>query len=277
MTTTQAETAVRESSRSDLPTLIAISLMAYVVETMLHELVGHGLTCAALGGHPSELGAFYVECRYGSMGDLGVRLVALGGPLASLISGALCLWLARTAQQAHLRYLLWLMGTIGLLTATGYPLFSGISGLGDFGTSRDGALYQLSPEWLWRIGITVLGFAGYLLVVRLSLRAMDALIGSGPDRVARARRLSLASYLSGAAMSVLIGLLNPHGLFVVLASAAASSLGGTSALAWMMYWMRRGDRPDDPPLQLKRSGAWLVAGVAVTLVYALVLGPTVRM
>ena len=39
------------------------------------------------------------------------------------------------------------------MTAAGYLLFSGFTGLGDFGTSRDGALYLAQPEWLWRLAL----------------------------------------------------------------------------------------------------------------------------
>ncbi|HKI44460.1 MAG TPA: hypothetical protein VKA08_03905 [Balneolales bacterium] len=34
-------------------------------------------------------------------------------------------------------YFVWLLGSIGLMSATGYLLFSGISGIGDFGTTPE--------------------------------------------------------------------------------------------------------------------------------------------
>jgi len=72
------------------------------------------------------------------------------------------------------------------------------------------------------------------LIIYLSLRKMDKLIGGeGTARVAQAEKLALTSYLTGTVMSVLIGLLNPHGIIIVITSAAAATLGGTSGLAWM--------------------------------------------
>lgn len=120
------------------------------------------------------------------MTDLAIRLVSLAGPAVSVLVGVVgfMIWRSLSHAASHGRFLTWLLGTIALLQATGYLLFSGITGLGDFGTSRDGALYQLSPEWAWRVAITVLGVIGYGLVIYLSLRAMDRMIGGeGAERV----------------------------------------------------------------------------------------------
>ncbi|MGH8611965.1 MAG: hypothetical protein ACREYF_07955 [Gammaproteobacteria bacterium] len=264
---------------TDYLTVIALSLLAYTLAVLSHEHLGHSLACWTLGGHLAELGAFYVGCQSANMPDLSIRLVALAGPIVSLITGAVVLLvLGRLPKAAsHLRYWAWLFGTISLMTAMGYLLFSGITGLGDLGTSRDGALYLARPDWLWRLASVGLGGAGYALVIYLSLRKMDELIGGeGIQRVGQAQKLALTSYLTGSLMSVLIGLLNPHGLIIVLISAAASSLGGTSGLAWMMQLLDREKSSLAAPLPLERNWSWVIAGFVVTILYALILGPTVR-
>jgi hypothetical protein len=263
----------------DWITLIALAAFTYAAGTFLHEVAGHGLSCVLLGGRLREIDAFYIDCDYAAMGDLSIRLVALAGPLASFVTGMIAFSvLSRlSAPSSHWKVFLWLFGTLGFLTSTGYLMFSGIGGLGDFGTSRDGALYQLSPEWVWRTGITLLGLVGYLGSVFLSLRRMDALIGgSGRGRVARAQTLSLVAYLSGCTMSVLVGFLNPQGLIIVLISAAAASIGGTSALAWMMQWLNRKKETAQPMLTLPRSWVWIGVCAAGVLLYALILGPSLR-
>ena len=268
------------NAKTDYLTLIALSMLAYTLAVLLHEHLGHALACVILGGHPSELGAYYVVCQYGRMPDLSIRLVALAGPFISLVTGALALLVFDRLPKgsAHLRYWVWLFGTISLMTAAGYLLFSGVSGLGDFGTSRDGALYLARPEWLWRLALTVLGAAGYILVIVISLRKMDRLVGgAGRARVAHAQKLALSSYLTGALMAVLVGLLNPQGIFIVLASAAASTLGGTSGLVWMMQMLDRKKPAALPPLQLERSWLWVGLGVVVAVLYALILGPTIHL
>jgi hypothetical protein len=276
MTVTKPQPA---NVKFDFLTVIAVSMLAYTLAVLLHEHLGHALTCVLLGGHPSELGAYYVVCQYASMSDLGIRLVALAGPFISLVTGALALLLLNHIPHGftHFRYAAWLFGTISLMTAAGYLLFSGVTGLGDFGTSRDGALYLAQPEWLWRFALAVLGAASYALVIYLSLRKMDSLIGgAGLERVAHAQKLALTSYLTGTVMAVLIGLLNPQGIFIVLASAAASTLGGTSGLAWMMQLLDRKKVGSDAPLRLERSWAWVAAGLIVTCLYAAILGPTLH-
>jgi hypothetical protein len=265
---------------TDYLTIIAISLLAYTLAVSFHEHLGHGLACLTLGGHPAELGAFYVHCQDDGMPDFNRRLVALAGPLMSLITGAAGLLLLDrlSSSASHLRYAAWLFGTIGLMTAAGYVLFSGVTGVGDLGTTRDGALYLATPEWLWRVALVVFGGASYGLVIYLSLRKMDQVMdGDGSERVRRAQRLALTSYLTGGVMSVLIGLLNPKGFLIVLISAAASSLGGTSGLAWMMQLLDRKKPSPAPPLRLNRSWAWIIAGFTVAVVYAIIFGPTLRL
>ena len=265
---------------TDFLTVVALSMLAYTVGVMLHEHLGHALTCVLLGGHPSELGAFYVDCNYASMPALSIRLVALAGPLVSLITGVVSLFLFDRVNKAnsHLRYWLWLLGTIGLMTVTGYLLFSGVSGIGDFGTGTDGVFFGAQPEWIYRLGLTVAGIASYYYsVVLVSLPRMDSLIGGdGRQRVASAQRLSLTSYLTGAVLSILVGLLNPHGLVLVLISSVASSLGGTSGLAWMMQMLNRKKVSSDAPFSMPRSWPWIIVSLVIVLAYAVVFGPTVR-
>lgn len=262
-----------------MATVVGIACVAYILATALHEHLGHAVACVALGGRLRELNAFYVDCDYQQMPDLSIRSVALAGPALSLLTGIVGLALFRQLRSgsASLRVFLWLVSSIAFMTAAGYLLFSGISGYGDFGVSRDGALYALAPEWLWRGLAVLLGIGAYALVVRGSVGAMEQIIGGdGRARVARAQRLSLTAYLTGGVVSVGIGLLNPLGIVIVLLSAGAASLGGTSALAWEMQWMDRQRQSAQPPLHLARSWAWIAVGLIVTVAYGALLGPSLK-
>jgi hypothetical protein len=270
--------AASHSPNIDYITLISISMLAYAVTTILHEYLGHAATCAFVGGSVKELNAFYVDCQYGTISDLSIRLVAIAGPFVSLIAGLVGFGLIRRLKHgsSHASYFLWLFSTISLMTATGYLMFSGVLDLGDFGTTRDGALFQLAPEWLWRGAITMLGLAGYIGVVIFTLRAIDSLLGGETtQRVARAQTLALVSYLSGAGMAILIGFLNPNGIVIVLISAAASTLGGTSALAWMMQLLKRDEKTAFPLLSIQRDWRWVGVSLVVIILYAVVFGPSI--
>ena len=132
------ETSPGLSNRSDRLTLIAISALAYIVAVALHEHAGHTLACLLLGSHPQEVGAFYVQCDDAALGSLGVRIVALAGPIVSLLTGMVCFLFLRRRKNlpSTSYYFTWLLGSIGYMSATGYLLFSGVSGIGDLGTAR---------------------------------------------------------------------------------------------------------------------------------------------
>ena len=161
------------------------------------------------------------------------------------------------------------------MSTPGYLIFSGITGLGDFGTSRYGVLYRVAPPWLWQTGIIVAGITGYIVVAYVSARAMEVRIigGDGVERIRRARHLALTSYLTGGAVSVAIGMLNPIGLRIVIESSIASSLGASSGLLWMMQFLSLKTSSPAPILAFGRSRRWIAIGGITTIVYAVVFGP----
>jgi hypothetical protein len=273
------QTPVSKSTALERWTLIAISALAYIIATGLHEHLGHTTACLLLGSKPLEVGAFYVDCNDAALSSLSIRLVALAGPLVSLLTGIVSFIVLRrrAPQSAAAYYFVWLLGSIGFMSATGYLLFSGISGIGDFGTGPDGVFYQAAPEWLWRSALTLVGMASYMGVIYLAAGLISPRIaGLGQERIRAARLLANTSYLTGAVVSILIGLLNPLGLIIVVTSSAASSLGATSGLLWMMQLLDRKLEVPAPGLTFARSWLWIALGAIVTVVYALVLGPTLH-
>jgi len=264
-------------TKVDLPTLIALSAFSFMLATAFHEHAGHTLACGLLGGEVREMGAFYVDCGYESLTALSNRLVALAGPLMSLIVGLLSLVVLAGASSSNpqLKYFLWLFATTNLMLAAGYVLFSGVAGIGDLGTGRNALFYQVQPEWVYRIELAVLGAAAYYAVIRLAIRKMDDFIGGdGAERVQRAQSLSLSSYLTGGLVAILIGLLNPLGLVIVLVSSVASSLGGTSGMAWMMKLLDRQKYTGEEPFGMERSWRWIAVSGVFLLAYTLIFGPT---
>lgn len=264
---------------ADRLTLVATSALAYVMGVALHEHLGHAAACLLLGGRVTELGAFYVNCNYAGMSRWGVKAVAAAGPLVSALTGILSFRVLRHIRSdARIAfYFTWLLGSLGLMSAAGYLLFSGISGIGDLGNGADGVLYGATPLWAWRLALAALGGVAYWWVVRLSARRVDSHVsGVGTGRIRAGRMMALTSYLTGAIVFTAIGLLNPHGFVIVATSAIASSVGGTSGLLWMMQLLDRRRTVSGPGLGFARSWAWIGAAAASTLAYALVVGPTLR-
>ena len=258
----------------DRVTLVAIAIVAYALANVIHEGLGHGATCVAVGGRLRALSAIHADCdAEGKSRDV---LVTAAGTLANLFAGATA-WLLLRRQEARLttqRYFLWLFMTLNLLQGTGYWLFSGVADVGDWAH----LIAELEPRWLYHAILAMLGGAGYWGAIVLGLRTLNPLVGGGPDRLQRARTLSLVPYLAGGVLYVTAGAFNPVSPLLVLISAAAASFGGASALAWMTELLRKPEYPaaSGVPLAIGRSLGWIVLAGMTAIVFVAVLGPGLR-
>jgi hypothetical protein len=165
------------------------------------------------------------------------------------------------------------------MSAAGYPLFSGISGVGDLGVTHDGVFYQATPEWFWRIALTAFGAATYWWVTKFMWQTLARQLSAvGPVQVRRARRITLISYAAGAVVYAAIGLLNPYGFTIMAVSVLPSSLGGTCGLLVMWPLMRGYPMPvpqvPGSGLNFPRSWTWIGISAVITVAYATIFGPT---
>lgn len=262
--------------RPDAPTLVAIAVLAYGAANLVHEGIGHGGMCVAAGCTPEMLSAISFAGDDAAVSAAGRRWIAAGGSLANVAAALPALVLLRRARTPHARVFLWLFAYVNLLQAAGYLLFSGIGNVGDWAIVIAGA----QPTWLWRGGMTVLGAWTYVVIARACARDAAPLVGArDPARAARARRIAWTAYFAGGALFVIAGLPNPHGLALVLVSAAAASFGGTSALLWCMSWLRNPAFAgrDAVPAVVTRHRGWLAAGALMAMVFVGVFGPGVRL
>ncbi|MBT2187900.1 hypothetical protein [Sphingobium nicotianae] len=254
----------------DRPTLAGMVLLLAPLLTMAHEIGGHGSACLLTGGTIEAIGAYYVDCH--SATALAGRIVALAGTVADLMVGAVAFLLWRWAQSASLRIFLWMVFTCKLLVAAGYPLFSGVTGIGDWGVGMQGGLGPLPYPWVWRVALALLGLAAYLGVMRLASRTLDAMIGGTEASVRLRRLIPMTLYLGSGAVAIIVGLFNPVGLFILLASAIASTFGGMAGLFNVAFRQP----PSEPAREvvLARQPVLIGLGVAAVIAFALVLGQT---
>jgi len=273
-TATKQEAVTDTVAPLDALTVGAIGILAYMLGNVLHEGAGHGGACLLVGAKPLVLSSVHFEC------SLDSRLVMAGGTLVNLLAGALFFALGRCTGRSdpRLKYFFWISMTVNLFTGTGYFLFSGIGGIGDWGDFIQG----LGPQWVWRIGLTIFGAVTYLLAARISLLELRPLIGSTKEqRYRRAVRLSAIPYFAGGILMCIAGALNPKGMILILISAAASTFGGTSGLMWSTNWLNRGTMipygPPAEPLPIHRSWPLIVAAGAIAIAFIAVLGPSVRL
>ncbi len=258
----------------DRPTIIAISALAYSLANVVHEGLGHGGACILFGGRPTMFNAIFFDYDEATVSDSARRAISAAGSIVNVIVGLplVALLRSRVSLSSRWRYLLWLFSAVNLLMAFGYLLFSGIGRVGDWARVIEGA----RPAWLLRLALVVSGAVLYFVVApRLLMPGLDPFLGREPaSRSARARQLSLVPYFTGAATLIVAGLLNPLGMKIVLISAAAASLGGTSLLAWYPAIPRAPSSfATDVPLGIPRSVPWIVAAAITVALFVLGLGP----
>lgn len=271
------ENANNSLSSCDPLTSAAIGLLVGVLAGSIHEGLGHGGACLLVGGKPMLLTSMNFVWDETGLPRWALRVVAAGGTIANLLTGVLALIFLRRPQSAvQLHYFLWLFAAVNLYVGTGYFLYSGASDIGDWANFIAG----LPGHWLWRVLLTLIGGTSYFLCVRLMLTKVTSLTGGDPSvRYRRANMLMLIPYIAGSALSVVAGLLNSQAKALLLISAVAASLGGTSGLAWGPQLLR------DPhwlasstaPAAIPRHWGWIVAGFLVAIAFVVVLGPGIKL
>jgi hypothetical protein len=201
-----------------------------------------------------------------------------GGTLVNFLAAAVFLTFGRLTGCRHprLKYFFWISMTVNLFSATGYFLFSGVGGIGDWAEFIQG----LGAQWLWRIGLAVFGAASYMLAACISLLEMRPLIGSDKEQRYRcAVRLAWIPYFAGGILMCIAGALNPVGMTLILISAAASTFGGSSGLLWSTQLLRGTLIPYGPPAEpmpIPRSWPLIAATCIIAVAFVAVLGPSVR-
>jgi len=273
----EREHASNSTPAVDPLTIVAIGLMVGVLADFIHEGLGHGGACLLVGGKPTLLTSMNFGWDDTGSSRWALRAVAAGGTIANLLAGALALaMLRRRSSLVHLHYFLWLFAAVNLYVGTGYFLYSGMSNIGDWANFIAG----LPGHWLWRGLLTLLGGASYFLCVRMMLVKAAPLTGGDPAlRYRRANLLMLIPYFAGGIMGVIAGALNPEAKALLLISAVAASLGGTSGLAWGPQMLRDPDWlvSSKPPAAIPRHWGWIVAGLLLAVLFVLILGPGVKL
>ena len=116
------------SAKDDRLTVIAISALACILQDVLHEGLGHGVTAWLSGAHRMTMSTVALQS------DIGTRWISANGTLVNLLFAAIFWSLLLRPQRyrpaAH--YFLVLAMAGNLFTGTGYFLFSGVFNFGDW-------------------------------------------------------------------------------------------------------------------------------------------------
>jgi hypothetical protein len=250
------------SAKDDRHTLIAISAVACILQDVLHEGLGHGVTAWLSGSRSLTMSTVALQS------DIDTRWIAANGTLVNLFF-AIVFWMFLLKPQRYkptTHYFLVLALAGNLFTATGYFFFSGVTNFGDWAVVIRG----LQPHWIWQLGLVVLGVASYyasVLLVGSKLKPFQ----SEDKSSRRLRGLCWTPYFTDGILAGLGGLLNPAGLFYVVASALPSTLGANAGLLSLPSMMRN-QNVEEQVGPVGRSAGWLVVGVVSSLLFIFVLG-----
>jgi hypothetical protein len=252
------------SAKDDRLTLIAISVLACILQDVLHEGLGHGVTAWLSGAHRLTMSTVALQS------DVETRWVSANGTLINLLFGAI-FWLFLRRSKGYgpaTRYFLVLAMAGNLFTGTGYFFFSGVFNFGDWAA----VIQDLQPHWVWQLGLVALGMVSYyasMLVVAAGLKPFH----DKEDCARRLRVLCWTPYFTDGILAGLGGLFNPLGLFYVIASALPSTLGANAGLLSLPGMMRSWSRSEEEKVgTVGRSATWIITAVLASLLFIFVLG-----
>jgi hypothetical protein len=253
-----------DSVNDDTLTVCAISALAAMFASVLHEGVGHAVPALLTGAPSGVLTAVAWSSDYDS------RLVAAGGTLVNLAAaGAIWLLLYR-AKNASVRTRLFLVlaCAFNLFDGTGYFFFSGVTDFGDWARVIQG----MNPHWLWRVSLVLVGMAAYYGALLVVGNEFVRDLGIPLDNAPRLRKLTILPYASAIVIVGLAGMLNPIGIQLVWQSALPATAGADSGLLWFRHYLPKGLVPDRSPEGIARSYAWIATATVFSLLFILVLG-----
>jgi hypothetical protein len=267
--TTMASTLPEQ--RIDLLTIAGLAALLVPLLTMWHEIGGHAAACAVQGGHVATIGAFYVECT--GLPAWPQVAVACAGVVVNASLAIAAHRASRLATGDLARLILWFVWVGEAMVAAGYFCFSGVTGFGDPGTGTGGSLAALPYPLAIRGAEVAFGIAAYVWIVRLAIRGLTRMLGDARSTAAARKRIAHGYYATAGVVSVIVGLLNPVGFMITILSAAASSFGGLAGMISIGFAVPRGSRV--APFTVRRNWPVVVAGAAMALAFAAILGPSI--
>jgi hypothetical protein len=252
------------SLQDDRGTVLSVSALACILQDVLHEGLGHGVTAWLSGARQVTMSTVALQS------DIETRWVSANGTLVNLFFAGIFWLLLLKAQRYRptTRYFLVLAMAGNLFTGTGYFFFSGVTNFGDWAAVIRG----LQPHWMWQLGLIVAGVASYYASMLLMAAQLKPFQEKNPGS-RRLRSLCWMPYFTDGILAGLGGLLNPAGLFYVIASALPSTLGANAGLLSLPSLMgRTNDSNEEQVEPIQRSLAWIFVGAVASLLFIFALG-----
>jgi hypothetical protein len=259
--------AVTKDSRLNALTLAAIGALACIAADMVHEAVGHGIASWLVADPILSLSTVALQTADPS------RIVSAAGTSANLIVGVLSLLLLRRVRRlTPSAYLLWVFGAFNLFNV-GYLVASACMNSGDWAAVISG----LSPPWLWRCVLGLVGIIFYVLSVRWVASFAIDFVNHAQVGVGDGQRLVWPAYLSAGVVLTVASIFNPIGASLILGSGVGPAFGLNCGLLFVpsivaghTSYQHAGEA------RIPFSAAWLILSVVICGLFIGILGPGIH-
>jgi len=245
-------------------TLVAISALACIAADMVHEAVGHGTASLLMSDPIQSLSTVAIQNASPS------RFVSAAGTTANLIVGVLSLLLLRRVRKlTPSAYFLWLFGAFNLFNV-GYLVASAFTNSGDWAAVISG----LSPSWLWRCVLGLVGTIFYVLSLRWVASFAINFVNHRQVAIGDSRRLVWPAYLAAGVVMTVASIFNPISPSLILVSGIGASFGLNCGLLFIPLIIARNSTDHVVGKgRIPFSAFWLIVSVFMCGLFIGILGP----
>ena len=256
-------------AHSSLMAVIAVAIVAYATNDVIHELIGHGTVALLLGIKITSISSVGMQSLERS------RILSAAGSIANILAGVICfLWLQRRKNFGRAGYFLWLLGFVNVMGGTCYLLASALLNNGDWSV----VIADLNPAWAWRAAMGLVGLGLYFVFVRWAGALMARFVDLGEISRDDLPWLTIPAYLAGGALMTLAAVFNPFSASLILLSGVGASLGLTWGLLLIPGIVERRTSNTRMDSQVLSSNwKWTALAVVVAIFFVAVFGPGVRL
>lgn len=245
--------------------IAALSALVWVVAATLHEGLGHGIACRAVGGIPEGWSTFHFQCAQQALPASAGRIVAGAGTVVNiaLITLGWIWWRSSRSALGHVAA--WIVNG---LTSFGYLLFSAAFDIGDWNSA--GVLAGVAQATTSRAVLAAVGVLGYYAVIRAAASMLSPSL-DGTDVGRDARRLSIIVRATTGIVSLLAAMMAGADWRSTLGASLGVALGGNAGLLSVARFVR----PSKPPRSWSIAPSYPLRFIAIAAVAAFVttLGP----
>lgn len=257
----------------DVLTLAAISIVAWALVIIMHEIVGHAGFAALLGIPVRAVSTTTVFLEWDQIKTIDeYRLIHIGGTLMNLLSGGIALLLLHYVKRfsKSMRYFLWLFATMSLVIVIMYLISATAIGAGDWME----VITDLEPRNLYVAIIVGIGLLiavpGYALPLRVWM----------PDLRGNRTTLLKVTIIPVLVLIVIQTLSVLGSPFAFYPPGSGHLVATIFIFLHFILWIILVNiipvynaSEEIEQIGLKRSSLWLVAGVVALIVLVFILGP----